>query len=89
MRRGEAKNFTGISSPYQPPERPDLTLDTGHCSPEECVELLLTSLESVHRRMVPFSGDRSAGGPDRRTACSERRSPTLFYPLLAGAGGGG
>ena len=44
-RRGEVKNFTGISSPYQPPDRPDLALDTGRHSPEQCVELLLTSLE--------------------------------------------
>ena len=44
-RRGEVRNFTGISSPYEPPERPDFTLDTGRHSPEECVELVLTSLE--------------------------------------------
>ena len=44
-RRGEVRNFTGISSPYEPPERPDFTLDTGRHSPEECVERVLTSLE--------------------------------------------
>ncbi|MCE4600951.1 MAG: adenylyl-sulfate kinase [Desulfurococcales archaeon] len=26
--RGEIKHFTGISDPYEPPENPDLTLDT-------------------------------------------------------------
>ena len=43
-RRGQVKNFTGISSPYELPQRPDLRLDTSRHSPEQCVELLLTSL---------------------------------------------
>ena len=44
-RRGEVKNFTGISSPYEPPEGPDLRLDTGTESPERCVERVLESLD--------------------------------------------
>jgi len=32
--RGEIKNFTGISDPYEPPEKPDLELDTLNDSPE-------------------------------------------------------
>ena len=44
-RRGEILNFTGIGSPYEPPERPDLRLDTGAHSPAECVEEVLASLE--------------------------------------------
>ena len=44
-RRGEVTNFTGISSPYEPPERPDLRLDTGAHSPAECVEQVLASLD--------------------------------------------
>ena len=44
-RRGEIRNFTGISSPYEPPERPELRLDTGADSPERCVERVLESLE--------------------------------------------
>ena len=27
-RRGEIRNFTGIDDPYDPPERPELTIDT-------------------------------------------------------------
>ncbi len=38
--RGEIRNFTGVDSPYEPPERPDLRLDTERLSPEECVDLL-------------------------------------------------
>ncbi len=43
-RRGEIRNFTGVDSPYERPERPDLRLDTGKLSPEECVELVVRSL---------------------------------------------
>jgi bifunctional enzyme CysN/CysC len=28
-RRGELPNFTGIDSPYEPPEAPELRVDTG------------------------------------------------------------
>jgi bifunctional enzyme CysN/CysC len=37
-RRGELKNFTGISSPYEQPEAEELRLDTGLTSPEEAAE---------------------------------------------------
>ena len=43
-RRGEIRNFTGRDSPYERPEQPDLRLDTGKLSPEECVELVVRSL---------------------------------------------
>ncbi len=34
---GEIKEFTGISSPYEEPENPDLILDTSKGTVEECV----------------------------------------------------
>jgi sulfate adenylyltransferase len=34
-RRGEIKGFTGIDDPYEPPEHPEITLDTVACTPEE------------------------------------------------------
>src|SRR5665213_161026 len=37
-RRGELKNFTGISSPYEQPDAAELRLDTGLTSPEEAAE---------------------------------------------------
>ncbi|MFN7917480.1 MAG: sulfate adenylyltransferase subunit CysN [Vicinamibacterales bacterium] len=43
-RRGELKNFTGIDSPYEPPEQPDVRLRTAGISPEECVEQLMRAL---------------------------------------------
>ena len=40
-RRGEVKNFTGISAPFEAPENPALTLDTSRLSLEESVNKLL------------------------------------------------
>jgi bifunctional enzyme CysN/CysC len=46
-RRGELKNFTGIDSPYEVPESPDVRLDTTRMTAEEGVEVLLTELRRV------------------------------------------
>ena len=35
-RAGEIKGFTGIDDPYEPPTNPDLVLDTGSLSVDEC-----------------------------------------------------
>lgn len=40
-RRGEIKNFTGISAPFETPEHPDITLDTSKLPVEESVKILL------------------------------------------------
>jgi len=40
-RAGEIKEFTGISSPYEAPANPDLTLDTAEFPPEACVNMIL------------------------------------------------
>ena len=44
-RRGELKNFTGIDSGYEPPETPDMRLDTVAHSAEECVHQILLALD--------------------------------------------
>jgi adenylylsulfate kinase len=43
-RSGAIKDFTGVSAPYEPPEAPELVLDTATLSLEECVELVLALL---------------------------------------------
>jgi bifunctional enzyme CysN/CysC len=43
-RRGEIRNFTGISSPYEAPENPDLRIDTRRTSAEAAAELILRLL---------------------------------------------
>lgn len=40
-RRGEIKEFTGVSAPFEAPEQPDLTLDTSVLSLRESVHKLL------------------------------------------------
>lgn len=40
-RRGEIRNFTGISAPFEAPEHPDITLDTSKLPVEESVKILL------------------------------------------------
>jgi bifunctional enzyme CysN/CysC len=37
-RRGELKNFTGVDSPYEPPEAPELRIDTTALRPEEATD---------------------------------------------------
>ena len=46
-RRGEVKNFTGISAPFEAPRNPALVLDTTDTPVEESVEKVLALLESA------------------------------------------
>ncbi|MCI4660743.1 MAG: sulfate adenylyltransferase subunit CysN [Neomegalonema sp.] len=43
-RRGEIKNFTGIDSPYEPPETPEIRVNTAQMSAEEAAEAILKQL---------------------------------------------
>jgi adenylylsulfate kinase len=45
-RAGEIKDFTGISSPYEPPDAPELVVQTGALSLEECVDQVIALLTS-------------------------------------------
>lgn len=47
-RAGKIKNYTGISSPYEPPEYPDLVLDTAADSVETNTEKILNFLQERH-----------------------------------------
>lgn len=39
-RKGEIKDFTGISAPFEAPDSPAVSIDTSKASLEECVEML-------------------------------------------------
>jgi adenylylsulfate kinase len=43
-RAGEVKEFTGISSPYEPPLKPELVVDTGGQSLGDCVAQVMAAL---------------------------------------------
>ena len=43
-RAGQLKNFTGIDSPYEPPERPDIHIDTTGMTADEAAEIIVRKL---------------------------------------------
>jgi bifunctional enzyme CysN/CysC len=43
-RRGELKNFTGIDSPYEAPEQPEIRIDTTSLSAEDAADLIVNHL---------------------------------------------
>ncbi len=45
-RSGELKNFTGIDSPYEAPESPEIRIDTTSMSPEDAAEAIFAKLEA-------------------------------------------
>jgi adenylylsulfate kinase len=47
-RAGEIQEFTGISSPYEAPETPELILETNTLSIDECIEKLICYLKDRH-----------------------------------------
>lgn len=50
-RLGEIKDFTGISSPYEEPENPDLKIDTSQLTLEESVQQVISLLRN--RSILP------------------------------------
>ena len=50
-RAGEIKEFTGVSDPYEPPEDPELVIETESQSPEESALQILAFLEE--RGLIP------------------------------------
>lgn len=43
-RAGELPNFTGIDSPYEPPEHPEVRVDTTAVAPEAAAETIVGQL---------------------------------------------
>ena len=52
-RTGEIKEFTGVSAPYEAPENPELTIDTGKLDEQEALAQLLAYVE---RAMIEEGG---------------------------------
>lgn len=44
-RKGEIKEFTGVSAPYEPPIQPELLIETDQLLPEECVQKIMDYLK--------------------------------------------
>lgn len=88
-RRGELPNFTGIDSPYERPEHPEVRLDTTALTAEEAADTVLTKLtelgvtwgcDDVPNPVTTVSTpvrDQSAGSPrQHRGAALRRRKPS-------------
>jgi bifunctional enzyme CysN/CysC len=43
-RAGELKNFTGVDSPYEPPEAPEIRIDAAAMSPEDSADLIVARI---------------------------------------------
>jgi adenylylsulfate kinase len=56
-REGSIRNFTGIDSPYERPESPELVLDTSRLSIDECVRKVVDYL--IARRLILVGGNES------------------------------
>ena len=46
-REGKIKEFTGISDPYEAPEKPELRVDTVQVTPDDCAQEVMLKLESM------------------------------------------
>lgn len=46
-RQGSIADFTGVSSPYEIPENPDITVDTSKYSIEECADIVFEKLKPL------------------------------------------
>lgn len=57
-RAGEIADFTGVSAPYEPPESPDLTVETGDRPVEQSLEALIDYIE----RQFTLVGDAGPRG---------------------------
>jgi len=60
-RRGDLKNFTGIDSPYERPDAPELTIDTTDATPEQAAELVV---DYLLRRGIVSLGQADVGDAD-------------------------
>ncbi len=81
-RRGEIQEFTGISAPYEEPERPEVTVDTDRLSVEECVQRIL---EGVSEKGYIMGGSPHGGVlVDRRPPADEAERLRQLAPSLPG-----
>jgi sulfate adenylyltransferase len=46
-REGKIKEFTGISDPYETPEKPELRVETVSVSPDDCAQQVMLKLEAM------------------------------------------
>ena len=45
--KGEIKDFTGVNSPYEEPDKPEIIVDTSSMSLVECTDQIITYLKGA------------------------------------------
>ena len=55
-RRGELKNFTGIDSPYEPPQQAEISVDTSAMDAEQCADAVIAELRRRGMLAIPEVG---------------------------------
>ena len=73
--RGEIANFTGVSDPYEPPENPEVVVDTAREDIETSVAKIIAKLEEM--RYIP-AGD-ARGYTEEEEETIKRRLQDLGY----------
>lgn len=71
-RAGQLAEFTGISAPYEAPETPDLTVNTGTASLDFCVEQVMK--EIISRGICALQLDPVLESETKKTHSQERGS---------------
>jgi adenylyl-sulfate kinase len=74
---GEIPNFTGISDPYEPPENPEVMIDSGVETIEESLALIVRKLEELG--YMPPAAQEQATYTDEEEAAIEKRLAALGY----------
>ena len=75
-RAGEIKGFTGVDDPYEPPQNPDMTLETVHSTPEQNARKIVDWLRQrgfIEPGLEEASSNGSAGSSE-----SAMESLTLY-----------
>lgn len=67
---GEIDNFTGISDPYEPPDKPEVVVDTERESVRESVEKIVRTLELMG--LVPAADEHADFSADEEAAIRDR-----------------
>jgi adenylylsulfate kinase-like enzyme len=61
-RAGEITNFTGVGSPYETPEAPELVLDTAETPPEDSLAALFNFAINLTKYPSDNSSDQGSAG---------------------------
>lgn len=67
--KGEIKNFTGVSDPYEPPEKPEVVVDTGKEDIDASVQRIIGTLEQL--TYIP-AGDGRGYSDDEEESIKQR-----------------